>query len=332
MDETEGDLIDSSFNKNHGTLFGAERTESHRANPWRAPAFMMHPDRDADKVETLDYFQWLDECQRYWHQNFWTVERGLAPYKLVAASGSVLTHRRGVALAFNLRARIFKMGYSVARGRRVFVNSEWWAKPRHSSLPLLDFARVCVQMHQAFADVFLEGRMVGQTRILVGQKVLAALWLQWRSFHDLPDLVDNLPLDGAGSQMLADAFGFGTDQEFLQPLAPPDESSEPAPVPNVLRVTCERFQHMVWEKGKGVERKVLYVFVNVGNTGTQSLKFEALKGLSEPASGHRWQRQTHRFTHADGHVVEDAVDVQPGTDVTESIRQRSTLAVEFRQV
>jgi hypothetical protein len=313
-----------------------ERT--HFDVPQDVPTYMLNPIRD-EATGIPNFWMWRYVCEAFASHYYKVTNTGISPQGLLTASGSVYSYNRAAEDLFNLRFQIFRICRIAVLGRRVFVSAYQFEEPRNINAPMLKVARAAVQMQYALADVFIHGRMIGETLIVNGNRVIATWLSPWRSFHDIPrfmaDVNGKLQLLGDEAPPLEDVYVFDASSSMLDTDNPrPYNGNDATPAVRPIRVFQDQILHHAWEGPRTAEDipgDAYYVFANAGNS-PRTVEFKTYRGM---VAGQSYAFTATEYdseaTAANYPVVERGTVVCPNP-VTIVIKPRSFKVVSFLPV
>jgi hypothetical protein len=220
-------------------------------------------------------------------------------------------------------------------GERIILPADWFESPSAYYEEAIMMGVRAAAMQMLFKEFFGGGYMLGQTRLLKGNKALWAWRARRRNFSDVEPLVSKLygstPADPI---FVYDAISRGTDVELL---APPNSEKYPQDaLYNAFRITTDKIQHMVWCRDlSATKRELLYVFANVGNRPNNGLTgndpkvtFPYSRGLE---TGTGWKRVIYTFDAAANGKPDQPKAIQHGGKEEMVMAPRSLKAVRIYQ-
>jgi hypothetical protein len=293
------------------------------------PDYMLSEDRDtAQKPITPEdisqsFAEWRDAAMSYFTQHF-TSEPGIAP------NYPNYTYNRCVQDVFNLRARIFEIGTRAVMGERIILPAVFLEEPFDYNEELVNMAARAVQLQKRYYRFFRNGYILGETKVVVlDAEEKAWAWgshrLAPRPFDDVPELVANVT--GEDKQLGPARFPLF---DFIS--RPVDQEAYDLQGGGVFRneiITPLRIPHLIWQHGEGDDRRVLYLFANIGNTPT-SVEFIYGRGLEGISPDAGWKRITTTIT-PDGTTQETAEVWLGYREMSLLIRERSFVGILLRR-
>lgn len=280
------------------------------------PAYMLNAQRDAEKEGALKYAVWKQECLKYFNANYLIESQGIAPKDYPTYSGpdseileGTYTFNQCVQSVFNLRSHIFRYGLAAVLGERVYLFSTLMDEPSDYNTEAINMAVRATHLQMRFKAFFREGSMLGQTRIVSGNKDVWAWRIHRRQFNDVKPLVEALytrqEIDGKPDASppipptrlsIMDFISSATDKPNLVPLGKYDYRPQPPFKPDenpplATKIVTDKIQHMIWQRRVGNSVRTLYAFANIGNSN-QAVKFFYSRGLE---SARRWKRTVFTF-------------------------------------
>jgi hypothetical protein len=316
---------------------------------WVRPNYMLKVARDQDDTSPVSFETWSQNSYQYFADNFdvANTQYGIAPRNYTkygaATSEQPYTYSRCVQSVFNLRSEIFRFGAAAVYGERILTHSTLFDTPQNlDGLHLydkeaIDMAVRAAQMQMYYCDYFVGGRMLGQTLITGGNRILAAWRANRRSFADVPVVVKNLSTaaeraDPNWKVLLIDFISRGVDKLTIKPRYNAGKYTTEEKT-FAVRIRTDMIQHMIWQKEfSATDVRSLYLFANVGNTDLSAVKFNYTRGLDGTTTG--WKKRARSFSGAPTDapqgtelIAETSVQVNDAESI--AIPARSLVAIEI---